>query len=407
MVHDGRTGLAVRVTDRGERSWLVRPLLGKAHIWCTLGSYPETTLEDARTLARGALRAAADRVDPRPLARERLRSIAAGELNPRAAARGAHAGELTFGELVTKFVQSPAVAGKSSERETRRILTTYFLTESSAEAPSVNWKTVAVAELDRREINGALELLVARGHVQANACARTLNRLLRWAAKKGYVEAVPVFDTAPGGREDSRERVLAGWELRAIWNASLAEPVFGPFVRFLAATGLRRTNAASVKRDHVDWKRKMLTIPRTKEGRVFLLPLNAVALEAIDAALSRPAGRPETQRRRDRRIERITESDYVFSASGKPLNAWSKMTDRLRAGAPKVTERWTLHDLRRTFRTGLSELGVEYQIAERCIDHVVGDAAAQTYDRWQYLEEKRDAFDRWAKNLRRILVRKR
>jgi len=80
------------------------------------------------------------------------------------------------------------------------------------------------------------------------------------------------------------------------------------------------------------------------------------------------------------------------------------MTDRLRKAAPKVSQRWTLHDFRRTFRTGLAELGIDYHVAERCIDHVVGSTAAQTYDRWAYLEEKRDGLERWAKRLREILA---
>ena len=395
VIHDGRTGLAVRVTDTGERSWIVRPLLGKRRILFTLGTYPETSLDDARALARGALRAATDGIDPRRLTRENLRAVATGELPPKAAARGAEFHALTFGELAEKFLASPAVTGKRSEKETRRIITTYFLTEPSVQGtsrrrrrgrrggPSVDWKDVRVADLDRREINAALELLVKRGRVQANQCARTLNRLLRWAAKKGYIETLPIFDTQPGDREESRARVLADWEIREIWKATKTEPVFGPFVRFVLATGLRRTNAATLRRGNVDHKNRVLVVA-TKERQAFVLPLSTLALEAIAVAPKR-------------------SKEYVFSTGGKkPLNSWSELMDRLRKATPTVTERWTLHDLRRTLRTGLGQLGVEWHVAERCIDHVVGSTAAQTYDRWAYLDAKRAALDAWAKHLREI-----
>lgn len=411
MIHDGRSGLVVRVSDKGERSWIVRPVLGNRRLWFVLGSYPETSLDDARVLARGAFRASADDVDPRRLTRETLRAIAIGDVGAKAAVRGVRSADLTFGELASKFLDSPAVTGKPSEKETRRILATYFLGAGRDDGkPSVDWKDVPVADLDQIEINEALELLVKRGRVMANHAAQTLNRLFRWAAKKGHVKALPIFDTAPGGREESRSRVLADWELREIWQATKTEPVFGPYVRFLAASGLRRTNAAHVKWEHVDREKGLLVVPKTKERRVFVLPLSHLALEAIDdAERGRKPGEGTAKARkvRDRRIEKVDEaSEYVFSASAKPLSAWGKMTDRLRRAAPKVEDRWTLHDLRRTMRTGLGELGVEWHIAERCIDHVVGSTAAQTYDRFAYLSQKRDALDRWAAHLRKIVEAK-
>jgi hypothetical protein len=168
VIHDGRSGLAVRVTDRGERSWLVRPRLGTVPITVTVGSYPEVSLEDARTLALGALRAADDRVDPRGLTREQLRAIGTATLRPKAAARSDDGRPQTFGQLAAVFLASPAVVGKPSERETRRIVTTYFLTSGTDDAPSVDWRQVPGADLDRREINAALDRLVKRGPVQAN-----------------------------------------------------------------------------------------------------------------------------------------------------------------------------------------------------------------------------------------------
>jgi integrase len=64
-------------------------------------------------------------------------------------------------------------------------------------------------------------------------------------------------------------------------------------------------------------------------------------------------------------------------------------------------EAFTLHDLRRTCRTGLAQIGVEPHIAERVLNHVQGKIAG-TYDRHAYLKEKRDALDRWAMRLREI-----
>ncbi len=62
---------------------------------------------------------------------------------------------------------------------------------------------------------------------------------------------------------------------------------------------------------------------------------------------------------------------------------------------------FTLHDLRRTVRTGLARLGIRPDIAERCLNHAQAGIIA-TYDTHHYLEEKRDALTQWADHLRVI-----
>src|SRR5215207_5821513 len=51
------------------------------------------------------------------------------------------------------------------------------------------------------------------------------------------------------------------------------------------------------------------------------------------------------------------------------------------------------HDLRRTGRTTLGRLGVLPFIGERVINHSK-DVLEETYDLWDYFDEKRDALDR-------------
>jgi integrase len=51
------------------------------------------------------------------------------------------------------------------------------------------------------------------------------------------------------------------------------------------------------------------------------------------------------------------------------------------------------HDLRRTGRTTLGRLGVSPFIGERVINHSKG-VLEETYDLWDYFDEKRDALER-------------
>jgi len=64
--------------------------------------------------------------------------------------------------------------------------------------------------------------------------------------------------------------------------------------------------------------------------------------------------------------------------------------------------RCTPHDLRRTVRTKLGDLGVAPHIAERCLNHSIG-RIGQTYDHYDYLKERRAALELWEGYVHRLL----
>jgi hypothetical protein len=57
---------------------------------------------------------------------------------------------------------------------------------------------------------------------------------------------------------------------------------------------------------------------------------------------------------------------------------------------------------RRTAKVLMKRAGVSTDISERCLAHVIGGVRA-VYDRYDYLREKRDAFDRLAALVERIV----
>ncbi len=56
---------------------------------------------------------------------------------------------------------------------------------------------------------------------------------------------------------------------------------------------------------------------------------------------------------------------------------------------------FTIHDLRRTGRTHLAMLGVDFVVAERCLNHVI-KGVAQRYDHHDYFDERRAGLTKWA-----------
>ena len=65
-------------------------------------------------------------------------------------------------------------------------------------------------------------------------------------------------------------------------------------------------------------------------------------------------------------------------------------------------DQWCPHDLRRTARTGLGKLGIAPHIAEKCLNHSLGQMEA-IYDRGDYLPERRDALTQWDKHVQKTL----
>jgi hypothetical protein len=93
---------------------------------------------------------------------------------------------------------------------------------------------------------------------------------------------------------------------------------------------------------------------------------------------------------------------------------WHTMTKieaRMQAGIPvpeahdpPAIPRWRTHDVRRTFRTRLSECGVDRHIAEMLVGHIGHrNVVERVYDRHEYWAEKRTALVKWQDKLRSII----
>ena len=119
-----------------------------------------------------------------------------------------------------------------------------------------------------------------------------------------------------------------------------------------------------------------LPAERTKNGRPFELPLSAPVFETL------------------RKLPHI--GPMVFALDGKRCMTVHQLIERVRrdAGLPDVR----LHDLRRTLRTGLAELGVSFEVAERVLNHAMPGLQA-VYNRHSYTAEKRTALALWAEHV--------
>jgi integrase len=119
-----------------------------------------------------------------------------------------------------------------------------------------------------------------------------------------------------------------------------------------------------------------LPAERNKSGRAFEIPLTPPVIETLRA------------------LPRI--GPMVFALDGKRPMTLHQLIERVRRDAGLLDVR--LHDLRRTLRTGLAELGVNFEVAERVLNHAMPGLQA-VYNRHNYLAEKRRALTLWAEHV--------
>ena len=184
---------------------------------------------------------------------------------------------------------------------------------------------------------------------------------------------------------DPRERSLSGVEAARVWLAA-PDNDYGQILKLILLTGCRRTEVGDLKWSELDIEARTIRLPRerTKNHQEHIVPLS-------DAAMSILA----TIERRDR--------DYLFGRTRTGgFCGWSKSKAEF-DDIVKLKEPWTVHDLRRTVRTGLGKLGIQPHIAEATLNHLP-PKLIRTYDRNSYEAEKRTALDQWATHLKTIVA---
>jgi integrase len=247
-----------------------------------------------------------------------------------------------------------------------------------------------IGEIKRTEIVRLLDKIEDEsGPAMADQVLRYLSRLFSWHAGRSDEFRSPVIRgmARTKVKERARNRVLSDDELKVVWRAAEGhQGAFGRLVRFILLTATRRNEAARMRREELSGGEWRIPANRYKGRHDHVVPLS-VAARAILAKV--PV------------IGRDKASGFIFTHDGKtPIGGFSKFKSAFDESCG-VTG-WTIHDLRRTARSLMSRAGVDADVAERCLGHVIPGVRG-TYDRHEYREEKRRAFEALAAQIVRIV----
>ena len=244
------------------------------------------------------------------------------------------------------------------------------------------------AEISRRDIIAVIDDIVAEGKPQAAINhLRHLKMMFNWAAGRDMIGANPCDGVKSPGRTTERDRVLSDPEIAAIWKATSELPApFGAMYRMFLLTGQRRSEVATMQWHEVDGT--VWTIPRekVKKDRPHAVPLSKTALTTLAS------------------LPQYGSEAYVFSTTGgnRPSSNFHKVKQEL--DRLSGTGGWTIHDIRRTVRTKLAELGISEIVARKVVNHETGKVD-RIYNRHGYLDEKRKALAKWETRLLSLVSR--
>jgi integrase len=257
---------------------------------------------------------------------------------------------------------------------------------------------LGIYDLNRRHVAEMLDKIEdTAGPVAADRTRAYFRKALGWYSERDerFNFSAAIVRVEPRSEGASRSRTLSDDELRLIWPVLAESGAFGALLTGLLLTGARRNELAGMTRGEIG-KDGIWEVPaeRYKTKRPHAVALSAPMLALIKA---QPKG-----------------SEFVFpSSSGTAFTGFGKSKAALdaavlnamrKAGGKGVKSmpHWTLHDLRRTAKTLMQRAGVRPDISERVLGHVI-QGVAGVYDRHGYVEEKREALEKLAEMVDRII----
>jgi integrase len=352
-------GLYLIVQPTGAKSWAVRYRVGRRTRKLTLpGRYPVLSLAKAREAARLA-----------------LESVTTGA-DPAAAKQAGTPADDTLAAYIALY----------REKHVSRLRPgTAANTNRELEHMQDAWPGRTLRSISKKDIVTVIDKAMKRGPSAGVTAWKVAKAFFAWCEAREDDFASPARSIRKPAKEKSRERVLDDGELKLTWEAADREggPA-GALVKMLILTGARRNEITELSRDEIKAGAIELPGERTKNGLPHTIPLTPMIRGLLEAL-------PRTGK-------------FVINGRDQPFGDHSGAKEKI---TPAIRS-WTLHDLRRSFASGLQRLGVAPHIVELALNHRSGtfSGVAGIYQRHRYAKEVRDAFELWSQHIDVLTTKK-
>ena len=361
--HQDGSGLYLRVTAKGSKSWTLRITVDGKRRDIGLGSWPEVSLADARRKTAEHRSAVAEGRDP--LADKRR-----GETPTfRQAAQASYEMNL------------PRWRNERHAKAWWQTLETYAM-------PTLG--DMAVDRIHQSDVLGCLTPIWATKPETARRVRQRIRAVLRWAMAHGYVEHNAAGEAIDGAlpampKVKNHHRALHYAEVAgalAVIDASGASTASKLCFRFIALTAARSGEARNATWGEIGFDTATWTVPagRMKANAEHRVPLSGAALEVLDRAKDLRDG-----------------SDLIFPSPLRPGHPISNMTLTELLKKTGLHDRATIHGLRSSARTfALEQTDAPWAVAEAMLAHTLGDQVQASYIRGDLFDRRRQLMDDWA-----------
>jgi integrase len=343
-----------------------------------IGAYPSTSLAQARELFK---RDFADVI-------QKGRSIKiAGDTRPG-----------TVGDLFEAYVTALKASGKPSWKETEKGLN---------KVADILGRNRLAREVEAEEIVEVIRPIYERGaRAMADHVRCYIHAAYSWGMKSehDYRSASPrrfriAFNPAAGIPTEPKvqgTRWLDENEFVRLYRwlecpDTPVHPSYPRAVQIIMLTGQRVEEIARLHVDQWDAAEHIIDWSKTKNLQPHAVPVPSLAAELIAS---------------------ITPNEYGwFFPSAKdasqPVSHGTLYSFTWRQRDRGVIPFATNRDLRRTWKTLAGKAGLPKEIRDRIQNHALQDVSSKSYDRWNYMPEKRAGMAKWDEFVRGILSNKR
>lgn len=332
-------GLCVRARASSKSFALWKNVRGKPRT-ITIGPFPEISVEQARARAKVLIGEIIGGVDP-------------NERKRKDAARGVTLAQAI--DMHATAMKSKGCAKRSIEQMRAEI-----------DGHLADWRARPLAAITRNECAQRHErIATSSGDYAANHALRQFRACYNTANRR--VEGLPPNPTvAVTFKKERRRQEPIAWEKLPAWRAAvdrIANPVRRDLQLFVLFTGLRATDAKTVRWEHVDFDAGTIHRPKPKGGadRAFTVPLSTPAMEIL------------RQRHLENHLQFSDDCGWAFPTrdmTGAVTHVQELKEPRVEAGK-RDGKLPSPHRLRDTFATAAHEAAVPWIDLKVLLNHAL------------------------------------
>lgn len=360
-------GLSARISPKGLITFQYRYRYNGKASRLKLGTYGKMSIKEAREAMEECKKWLEEGRDPsvqRKMVKEKVGS------SP------------SLGTLVGEWLESPSVKDLVKHEYWKRILKLHVTDNYgkliAEEMDPVQWEKIF------------LKITKSGSPVQAGNVLVKMKQVIRYALRRKRITSntlmlLEINDV--GKRPDDGERFLNDPEIGLFWDSVGKTKMSWQnqmLIRLVMLTGCRGIELRLAKKEDFDLIGRTWVIPKenSKTRKRFIRGISELAASYLkqvfdvypDLSIAFPPAKLQT--------------DRPMAAS-----ALISMTTQVEEvmGCPH----WSIHDLRRTIKTKMAEMGIAPHVSEKILGHKLTGMLA-IYDQYDYIPEQQEAADKWA-----------